>query len=225
MTSIIRLVALVAGLVLLLHGTASWGETPTCHSTTTAPPPASPYCNPTTSDSFLHDTAGGTGALGGFTTGNGNTAFGWYALSSNTIGSYNTAIGMFALTSNTTGEFNTASGTEQLGDDIFIEQQQTIATGLTGCWRRSIMPASSPSVNCARASAALDRDHRGDPSDVHYVWSVTLSMAKVRAIFPARRVWQSRAWASSSPSGGSASLSPRRRARARRSSIRLAATP
>jgi len=80
MNSIIRLVAVVAGLVLLLNSTPSWGQ-PVC---------ASPGCNSTVSDDNLN-TAGGSGALanvnedpttGGFS----NTAFGHSALNTNTTG-------------------------------------------------------------------------------------------------------------------------------------------
>ena len=119
-----RLVALGAGLVLMLHVTPSWGQ-PVC---------ASPGCNPTVSD-VNSNTAGGTGALlnvdsgdnGGFvntafgfgvlgsnTTGNANTASGSSALNNNTTGSFNTAIGNTALFSNTTGNSNTANGSSAL---------------------------------------------------------------------------------------------------------------
>src|SRR5262249_39830117 len=77
-----RFVPVVAGLVLLLNVTPSWGQTPTCHS---------PGCNPTVSDGSLN-TSGGTGALsfvdetlsgGGY-----NTAFGFKALHFITTGRY-----------------------------------------------------------------------------------------------------------------------------------------
>ncbi len=52
MNSVSRLVAVVAGLVLMLPITPSWGQ-PVC---------ASPGCNPTLSDENFN-TEGGTGAL------------------------------------------------------------------------------------------------------------------------------------------------------------------
>src|SRR4029450_2635245 len=107
MNSIIRLVAVVTGLVLILNVTPSWGQ-PVC---------ASPGCNPTESDRH-RNTVGGNFALsivdetlaGGFD----NTAFGFQALLNNTIGDANTAFGTFALRSNSTGGSNTASGFQAL---------------------------------------------------------------------------------------------------------------
>ncbi len=58
----------------------------------------------------LDNTAVGSGALAGNTSGAYNTADGWAALYSNTIGSNNTADGWEALLLNTTGYENTASG-------------------------------------------------------------------------------------------------------------------
>ncbi len=98
MNSIARLIALVAGLVLMLPITPSWGQ---------------PFINPTASDANFN-TAGGTGALGGLSGGVDNTAFGFDALFSDTTGSENTASGVFALISNTTGDRNTATGNSAL---------------------------------------------------------------------------------------------------------------
>jgi hypothetical protein len=113
MNTIIRLAAVVVGLVLMSM-TPSLGQIP----------------NPTASDGN-ENTAGGTGALanvnetvvGGFsntafgfsalnqdTTGDSNTAMGRRALLNNTTGSNNNAIGVNVLASNTTGANNTASG-------------------------------------------------------------------------------------------------------------------
>src|SRR6516164_7236734 len=83
----------IAGLILMLGGTLSWG----------APP------NNDESDA-LGNTAGGSGALQNNTTGSANTASGHAALSGNTTGFNNTASGHFALSGNTTGSANTASG-------------------------------------------------------------------------------------------------------------------
>ena len=74
---------------------------------------------------------------------------------------------------------------------------------------RALCPVS-PSVDCAGGIVATGPGPPGDPSDVHYVWSATLSMARVGASFPAR----------------STSLSHHhRRARVRRSAESLVATP
>jgi hypothetical protein len=91
----------VAGLVLTLNITPSWGGPP----------------NPMASDAN-DNTAGGSGALlnvdetasGGFD----NTAFGFHALNLNTTGGSNTATGSSALVFNTTGFANTASGVQAL---------------------------------------------------------------------------------------------------------------
>jgi hypothetical protein len=97
--------AMLTGLVLLLNITPSWGQTPVC---------VAPGCNPTLSDGFTGNTAGGTQALpnGG---GIGNTAFGSQTLV-DTTGGLNTAIGASALASNTTGDNNTAIGAAALRD-------------------------------------------------------------------------------------------------------------
>src|SRR6516162_9905930 len=83
----------IAGLILMLGGTLSWG----------APP------NNDESDA-LGNTAGGSGALQNNTTGSANTASGHAALSGNTTGFNNTASGHAAPSGNTTGSNNTASG-------------------------------------------------------------------------------------------------------------------
>ena len=99
-----RFVPVVAGLVMLMNITPSWGQTPVC---------GAPGCNPTVSDAN-GNTAGGTGALRNVAPepplrGVGNTAFGSGALLSNTTGSANTATGAQALI-NFTGDNNTATG-------------------------------------------------------------------------------------------------------------------
>src|SRR5262245_2187484 len=110
MNSSIRLVAVVAGLLLLLNNTPSWGQNPTAFCSLDF----SPGCNPTVSDGPNNNTAGGTDALGSLTappfTAGGNTAFGKSALFSTTMGGANTASGAWALFFNTTGSGNTASG-------------------------------------------------------------------------------------------------------------------
>src|SRR5262245_32505462 len=85
MNSIIRLVAVVAGLVLLLNVTPSWGQS----------------WNPTASDAG-RNTAGGTNALPEGTCCD-NTAFGYRALGLGTFGlsgDRNTAFGSGALANN-----------------------------------------------------------------------------------------------------------------------------
>jgi hypothetical protein len=138
MTSIIRLVAMVTGLVLILNVTPSLGQ-PVC---------VSPGCNPTVSDAN-ENTAGGTGALlnvvsgstGGFvntafgrdallhnTNGTANTATGASALFDNTTGGVNTAIGVAALRHNSTGSFNTASGADALFNNDTGSKNAAIGT-------------------------------------------------------------------------------------------------
>lgn len=89
---------LIAGLVVMLSGTPSWGQAPAGNDT---------------SDSFFN-TGGGTGALGSVPFGIRNTAYGYIALFNNLGGSENTAYGVNALFSNTHGGFNTAIGNEAL---------------------------------------------------------------------------------------------------------------
>jgi len=100
-----RLVPVVAGLIMVMNITPSWGQTPVC---------VAPGCNPTTSDANLN-TAGGSFTLSNLdeVRSGANTAFGYSALRSNT-GSENTATGTKALFSNTTGSTNTASGVDAL---------------------------------------------------------------------------------------------------------------
>src|SRR5262245_62636852 len=119
------LVAILAGVVVLLNLTPSWGQ-PAC---------AAPGCNATKSD-VNQNTAGGTGALQsvlgqavantafGFSalfsnaTGVNNTATGAYALINNTIGFDNTASGASALATNTAGNHNTATGSAALANNF-----------------------------------------------------------------------------------------------------------
>src|SRR6185295_3668261 len=93
-----RITALVvAGLILMVGVTPSWGGPP----------------NPTASDA-ADNTAGGTNALRDVTGGFSNTAFGFAALLLNTTGSQNIATGSHALLGNTTGVHNTATGNAAL---------------------------------------------------------------------------------------------------------------
>src|SRR5215472_3914060 len=80
MKALARLVLVVAGLVMLLSITPSWGQ-PVC---------VAPGCNPTTSDANSN-TAGGSAVLL-FVGGGGNTAFGANALRFTDTGTVNTAI-------------------------------------------------------------------------------------------------------------------------------------
>ena len=99
-----RIVAAVAGLILLLHVAPGWGQ-PVC---------VDPGCNPTVSDSNSN-TAGGTNALKNLSGGiitfpESNTGFGFWALAGTTTGDFNTAIGSGALEHNAVGNSNTACG-------------------------------------------------------------------------------------------------------------------
>jgi hypothetical protein len=73
------------------------------------------------------NTAEGTDALFGLTTGTENTAVGFDALTSNTTGDSNTATGSIALGSNTTGVRNTANGFAALNSNTTGERNT--ATG------------------------------------------------------------------------------------------------
>ncbi len=136
MNPVTRLVAVVAGLVLLLHSTPSWGGPP----------------NPTLSDAH-RNTAGGTGALLDATTESfaddfDNTGFGYNALRYNTTGSHNTATGAFALRSNTTGDSNTATGDDALYFNT--SGNSNTATGVA-----ALQNNNTGSYNTASGDAAL----------------------------------------------------------------------
>jgi Chaperone of endosialidase len=93
MKPLARFAAMLTGLVLLLNITPSWGQTPVCDS---------PGCNPTESDAN-DNTAGGTSALNGVTSGTNNTAFGRAAMLATSSGNDNTAVGTRALLFNGIG--------------------------------------------------------------------------------------------------------------------------
>jgi hypothetical protein len=142
MNALTRLVAVVAGLVLLIHVTPSWGQTATC---------SSPACNPTVSDANAN-TAGGTEALVSVDEtgagGNNNTATGVLALVGNTTGSSNTATGVLALVGNTTGSSNTATGVLALGDNDTGAKNTAIGSS-------ALLSNSIGSKNTAVGSTAL----------------------------------------------------------------------
>ena len=102
----------IAGLILMLGGTSSWG----------APPNNDP------SDG-AGNTASGTGALVSNIIGIYNTANGFYALPTNTVGNYNTASGALTLYANTTGSNNTASGFQALSDNTTGSDNTAIGYG------------------------------------------------------------------------------------------------
>jgi hypothetical protein len=125
----------------------------------------------------LFNTADGTNALGGVTTGVANSAFGWFSLFSNTDGSFNTAIGagtlLFnvgdqaaglgventavgtaALLFNTTGFQNTAVGTAALLNTID-------GTGNTAIGRQALNANTSGSANTAAGWRALASNTTG----------------------------------------------------------------
>jgi Chaperone of endosialidase len=149
MNSIIRLVALVAGLTLLMHVTPSWGQ-PTCQF---------PGCNPTVSDAH-GNTAGGTNALANVdetsvTGGRDNTAFGGSALTTTTTGNSNTAVGVSALRDNITGDFNTAAG-------AFALQNNTIGTFNTASGVNALGANGPGSGNTANGVDALGLNVDGE---------------------------------------------------------------
>jgi len=150
MTRILRLLTPVAGLVMLLNVTPSWGQTPVC---------VAPGCNPTTSDTF-GNAAGGSGALHSVTpqgpgfcganiVGCQDTAFGDNALFNNTTGFLNTAIGHRALYSNTTGSDNTASGVSAL-------DHNTLGIGNTANGALALAFNTTGNSNTAAGSGALE---------------------------------------------------------------------
>src|SRR5229473_373967 len=103
MNRVMSSAVVVAGLVLTLGGTASWGQVPSSNDKSDA----------------KSNTGGGTGALGSPSlSGANNTAYGAAALKSTTTGSDNTASGFAALSNNTTGQNNTATGFGVLESNI-----------------------------------------------------------------------------------------------------------
>jgi len=126
----------IAGLVLVLGVTPSWGVPP----------------NPTPSDSD-GNTAGGTNALANVTSGLSNTAFGASALRFSN-GSANTAAGNSALSSNTTGSFNTASG-------AFALTSNTTGRHNTACGNEALLFNATGNNNTASGSSALARNTTG----------------------------------------------------------------
>ena len=142
MNSPIHLVAVIAGLVLVLHGTTStWGDQPP---------------NPTGSDQF-DNTAGGAGALQNLTTSSNvvsNTGFGKNALTTNSTGSANTAVGAGALLSNSTGAFNTANGYVSLNEN-------TTGGNNTAIGALSLFTNSTGASNTAAGSSALAGNQTG----------------------------------------------------------------
>jgi len=137
-----RFAPVVAGLVMLMNISPSWGQ-PVC---------AAPGCNPTMSDSN-ENTAGGTDALFNVdetpsTGGNRNVAFGFHALTLNTTGSLNTALGHETLASNTMGTANTAVGVGTLFAN-------TIGFANTAVGANVLVENISGSANTAIGSNAL----------------------------------------------------------------------
>jgi hypothetical protein len=161
MNSIIRVVAVMAGLALLLHSTPSWSQ-PVC---------VSPGCNSTASDvnentaggtealANLSDdassnTAFGTGALHSTTTGIQNTATGDTAMFKNTTGNQNTASGFQALINNISGSFNTATGVNALSDN-------TTGTNNTATGANALLLNTTGVNNTATGADALHANETG----------------------------------------------------------------
>src|SRR5262245_42545649 len=101
MSRFARFVSVVAGLIMLMSITPSWGQDQTY--------------NPTASDND-GNTAGGSSALLQVQTGSDNTAFGRAALFNNLNASNNTAVGADALGLNSTGNNNSAIGAGALSN-------------------------------------------------------------------------------------------------------------
>ena len=153
MNSITRHVALVGGLVLLMHVTPSWGDVGSVYfdANNNAAAGQTLFNGTFTGSSNTGlgramfpnltsgslNTATGTSALAGNTTGSRNTASGMEALFVNTIGGNNTAIGVRALYGNTSGSRNTASGDNALTDNTTggsntANGNETLALNTTG---------------------------------------------------------------------------------------------
>jgi hypothetical protein len=141
---ITRLVAVLAGLVLLLNVTPSWGQ-PVC---------VAPGCNPAVSDDHLN-TAGGSFVLSSLAPGgSNNTAFGYAALHENTTGQDNTASGAQALFFNTTGQHNTATGVKAL-------HQNTTGQDNTASGVNALFSNTTGTFNTASGSGALSVNDTG----------------------------------------------------------------
>jgi hypothetical protein len=147
----------IVGVVLLLGSGPGWA----------GPPP-----NPTASDPTLFNTAGGSGALAGNTTGADNTAFGYGALLRNTGGVANTASGTFALLSNIGGSYNTASGYAALYYNIVGNwntasgygalQHNTTGDGNTASGFFALFSNTTGQINTASGFKALYRNTTGN---------------------------------------------------------------
>jgi len=102
MNRVLSSAVVVAGLVFMLGGTASWGQVPFSND----------------ESGFGGNTGGGTFALSCIaefdSSGQYNTAYGFAALNRNCDGFGNTAMGFDALRRNKTGSYNTALGYQAL---------------------------------------------------------------------------------------------------------------
>jgi hypothetical protein len=100
------------------------------------------------------NTAVGSGALGGNTTGSQNTAIGQNTLSSNTSGMSNVAVGRSALAANT-GSSNTAIGQQSLSNN-------TTAAANTAIGHQSLFNNSTGASNSVVGQLALSNNTTGD---------------------------------------------------------------
>jgi Chaperone of endosialidase len=185
MNRVIRLVAVVAGLVLPMHVTPSWGDTGAVffdfNGNTAGGDPndlfngtfsgvgntafgADVLVNLTTGS---QNTATGASALNSNTTGFNNTATGRGALQENTTGPNNTAIGFSALLSNTTGHSNTASGINALFNN---------STGIdnTATGGGSLVGNTTGSKNTAVGVAALNQSNGNKNIGIGFQAGLTL---------------------------------------------------
>jgi endosialidase-like protein len=108
----------IAGLILMLGGTSSWGAPPNNDVSDAVGNTASGTRALVNNTTGIYNTASGALALGTNTAGHNNTASGYLALYSNTRGDSNTAIGASALWANTTGGGNTAIGASALSMNV-----------------------------------------------------------------------------------------------------------
>ena len=136
--------------------------------------PAARAVSPPADGGYPNDnTAEGTGALGGLTTGSANTAAGSSALQNITTANQNTAIGAFALIgpNNASGNDNTATGFSALsantGNDNTANgsgalQNNTTASGNTANGFNALFKNTTGSYNTATGLIALFSNTTGD---------------------------------------------------------------
>jgi hypothetical protein len=130
-----------------------------------------PYAGNLTMSGLGGNTASGTGALAGNTTGWNNTASGVNALANNGSGYDNTAIGVAALNINTTGQYNTASGSFSLSSNTDGNGNTAVgtyalanntATGNTAIGFDALIGNAAGCCNTATGEQALNNNSAGN---------------------------------------------------------------